>query len=316
MKKLVAWSFIAVMLTCILSACGKTKASVSVAFVPHAYWLDSENCRLDLSFYHTGECFATTSGEIESCSIGNSAGTEFDCDVLALELVEQPLYTVGQSRYYMGSLTIKPKAMNASIGDAEIFITRKDGRSYHFPIGNIAFTAWNEEETAKANNFVYAYVRRSPLYPGENGKTTAPVLVVDLEASRDITLTRLASASDKFGFDLQNCKVCSYDEYAKTFEELVDNGQLDSKLPDIYRRKQVEKGEVTGAIELKAGEYVLLVPLVQYEKEIPEPIFSGIDIGFTAENESYLLHVNCNPLFSNNYHLEDEVTALFDKEQN
>ena len=193
--------------------------------------------------------------------------------------------------------------------------TRKDGRSYHFPIGNIAFTAWNEEETAKANNFVYAYVRRSPLHPGENGKTTAPVLVVDLEASRDITLTRLASASDKFGFDLQNCKVCSYDEYAKTFEELIDNGQLDSKLPDIYRRKQVEKGEDTGAIELKAGGYVLLVPLVQYEKEIPEPIFSGIDIGFTAENESYLLHVNCNPLFSNNYHLEDEVTALFDKEQ-
>ena len=57
------------------------------------------------------------------------------------------------------------------------------------------------------------------------------------------------------------------------------------------------------------------MPLVQYEKEIPEPIFSGIDIGFTAENESCLLHVNCNPLFSNNYHLEDEVTALFDKEQ-
>ena len=292
---------------------GTDKLEDGVRFVPHCYWVDSENSYLSLSFYHTGKSFATTAAEIESCSIGNSS-TKIDCSVDSFELSDTPLYTVEKTKYYLGRISIQPEGLNAPLGDAELFVTCKDGQSHHFPIGNIAFTAVDQPEFERASKFVSATIRGAMYF--DNGKATTPVFAVSMQVDADVTLTRLASASDKFGFDLQNCKVCSYDEYAKTFEELVDNGQLDSKFPDIYRRKQVEKGEVTGAIELKAGEYVLLVPLVQYEKEIPEPIFSGIDIGFTAENESCLLHVNCNPLFSNNYHLEDEVTALFDKEQN
>ena len=292
---------------------GTDKLEDGVRFVPHCYWVDSENSYLSLSFYHTGKSFATTAAEIESCSIGNSS-TKIDCSVDSFELSDTPLYTVEKTKYYLGKISIQPEGLNAPLGDAELFVTCKDGQSHHFPIGNIAFTAVDQPEFERASKFVSATIRGA-MYV-DNGKATTPVFAVSMQVDADVTLTRLASASDKFGFDLQNCKVCSYDEYAKTFEELVDNGQLDSKFPDIYRRKQVEKGEVTGAIELKAGGYVLLVPLVQYEKEIPEPIFSGIDIGFTAENESCLLHVNCNPLFSNNYHLEDEVTALFDKEQN
>ena len=255
---------------------GTDKLEDGVRFVPHCYWVDSENSYLSLSFYHTGKSFATTAAEIESCSIGNSS-TKIDCSVDSFELSDTPLYTVEKTKYYLGKISIQPEGLNAPLGDAELFVTCKDGQSHHFPIGNIAFTAVDQPEFERASKFVSATIRGAMYF--DNGKATTPVFAVSMQVD-------------------------------------VDNSQLDSKFPDIYRRKQVEKGEVTGAIELKAGGYVLLVPLVQYEKEIPEPIFSGIDIGFTAENESCLLHVNCNPLFSNNYHLEDEVTALFDKEQN
>ncbi|MBR5718181.1 MAG: hypothetical protein IKX16_04110 [Clostridia bacterium] len=315
MSKRILVCIISTIIIACITSCNRGKINIDSNnthnfFIQRSYWLDNDSL-LPLTFYYTSRSFISSSDEIEECCIGNGSGLNFDCSVCNFSISETPIYMVDKTEYYKGNLVVQPKGLNASIGDTVLTVKTKEGVSESFHIGNIAYEAVDETANTKAQEFI-EYALINPAMCFEDGRPRTPAFAVEMNVLKDITVTRFASASDKFGFDLKNAKVYSYDEYMTTVSEPLENMELDKIIPDIYDRKVSNINEVAGDIDLKAGVYYVIVPLVQFEPTIPEPIFSGIDICFNADGGNYMLHVSCNPLFAENFHVQGEVLELFD----
>lgn len=285
-------------------------ASDGTAFIERSYWIDSMSTRVSLVFYYVDKPFAKTEDDIEKCTIGNGADIVYNCNVIEFVIDDDPIYTVDKIKYYRGRLTIEPIGINSSIGDTQITIKTKKSEAKSYPIGNFAYTKIDHAANQNAADFI-EYALLNPALYSENDRPKTAAFAIEMNVLKDITVNRFDSASNMFGFDIRSSRVYSYDEYMSTLSDALENMELDQLIPGIYERKIVDRKATADEIELKAGRYVLIVPVVQYESEIPEPAFSGIDIGFSAETGNYILHVNCNPTVIENFHVQDEVEALF-----
>ncbi len=287
-------------------------ANKTQAFIQRSYCVDSNETIINLTFYTTGNSFVTSADEIESCFIGNGSDLDFECGVLEFDIGQNPIYSEGNTKYYHGRMAIKPKELNVSIGDTVLTINKKDGGSESFNIGNIAYTDIDEEEEATSSKFADAMIVNTAEH-FQNDRIGFSAVVLYLDALQDITITRFACDSEAFGFDIGSSKVYSYDEYMADVDTLIESKELDKLIPGIYERKVTDRKETAGSLNLTTGEYYIVIPIVQYEQTIPEPIRSCLDICFEVNGENHTKHVWSWQFFSENFHSQDAVTELFGK---
>lgn len=288
----------------------RAEVNSDIAFVERSYWIDNMSTRLNLTFYSVGSPFSKTLDDIEKCTIGTEEDITYECKVIKIDAADDPIYELDGIRYYQGRLSIETSGVKSSIGTAFVTLMTKDGGKQSFRIGNVAYTTVDDEANQMAEKAV-EYASINPALYSEYDRPKVAAFAVELNALKPITITRFASASDVFGFDIEGSIVCTYDEYMSKYADALDSMELDSLIPGIYERRSVARHEVAGRIELKAGRYVLIVPLVQYENDIPEPVFAGLDVFFDDEMNNYHMHLYCNPIIVENFHVQDEVRSLF-----
>lgn len=313
-----AFAIIIILLILLLPACREADGgAVITEFVERTYCFDSGSGLINLTFYTNGESSGVWAADkIISVEIVSENKT-LKASISQLDVDGSPLYSAGDRNYYHGMMAVEFSGLDASLGLASLKVNFVNGDTKSFPIGQIGYLAdpmkgmqpAGEEDYFRC--FEYGTMNAA-VYLTESGVLKIPAIAVNVSVLEHTTIASFDMGLNNIGLDAANAIVYTEEEYQSAVSEPLEKMELDKVIPGVYDNK--ETGAVNGAcgITLEPGVYFIILPVVTVEGAgAPKLIHTGIDIEYISNDKKGLFHIQCNPLYMEYFHVEEEVLSLF-----
>lgn len=313
-----AIAIIIILLILLLPACREANGSVlKTQFVERTYCFDSGSGLINLTFYTNDKPSRIWAADkITSVEIV-SQSTELKATIAQLEVADSPLYSTKNSDYYHGMLAVEFSGLDASLGAASLKVAFSDGETKLFPIGQIGYLAdpmGGKQPTGEEDYFrCFEYgTMNAAVKLTDSGVLRIPAIAVNISVLEQTTITSFDMGFKNIGLDAGNAVIYTKDEYQSSISEPLEKMELDKVIPSIYDNEETAAVNGACSITLEPGVYFIILPVVTVEGVgAPKLIHTGIDIEYISNDKNGLFHIQCNPLYMENFHAEEEVLSLF-----